>query len=631
MSGICGILRLDGAPPAGIEAMCHRLRLRGPEGQATFRDGPVALGHTLLATTPEAAVERLPLTHAPTGCTITADVRLDNRDDLLVTLGLTQQGRTVGDAEIVLHAWLRWGEGCLTHLQGDFAFAIWDPRTRRLFCARDQIGMRQLIWTHVPGRLFAFATDPRAVLEAQGVPRILNEGRIADAIIGYLQLIDPVQTFFEGVNRLPAAHRLIVSDRGVDVARYWSLEPAGELRLPSDRAYEEAFLDVFRTSVRRRLRGAPGTVGSMLSGGMDSGSICATASRLMEEAGQGPFPTFSVVNPDPAACKETRTLLVSLTMPNLRPTVINTGDLGPWIDDLTASADATEEPFDLPYGVTAATYVAARRQGVKVVMSGIGGDFVMAAPTWIARLLSQGRWRDAWAECRGEEHFWAHGATARESLARALREWAMPTPVRRLREVARPGRVPESRLVNTDFARAIDLPGRIARYHRQDPWFWQDWGQDRVRSMTTLAMVTGLESYDRAAGTCGMEPRDPFLDLDVVRFCLALPGGQLQRDGWPKHLLRRAMAEYMPDTVRWRTGKEHVGPQMRVAGFARAGITPASLFDLHPALDGHVAPQVLADAGQQNGPMIWTQDNLRLWALGRWMTQATNMNDVSKE
>jgi asparagine synthase (glutamine-hydrolysing) len=145
MSGICGILRFDGAAPDGIEAMTVHMQSRGPDGAQHFHDGACALGHTLLATTPEALHETMPLTHMPSGCTITADVRLDNRDELLPVLGLIDAGRVVGDGEIILHAYLKWGEDCPLHLLGDFAFAIWDSRAQRIFAARDHMGMKQLI------------------------------------------------------------------------------------------------------------------------------------------------------------------------------------------------------------------------------------------------------------------------------------------------------------------------------------------------------------------------------------------------------------------------------------------------------------------------------------------------------
>ena len=293
MSGICGIWRLDGAAPAGIGAMVAHLHRRGPEAQRIRREGALAFGHTLLGTTPEAALEAQPLIHAATGCLLTADLRLDNREDLIAALAPGRAG--IGDGELVLLAWLRWGEDCPQHLAGDFAFAVFDPRAQRLFAARDRMGLKQLIWSHSPGRVFAFASEPGAVVCAEGIPRRLNEGRVGDFLVDHLEAIDLTSTFFEDVFRLPPAHSLRLDAKGGEIRRYWRLEPPAPLKLGSDADYAAAFRDVLDRATARRLRAPPGRVGSMLSGRMDSGSIVALAARRFAQEGRGPFPTFSAV------------------------------------------------------------------------------------------------------------------------------------------------------------------------------------------------------------------------------------------------------------------------------------------------------------------------------------------------
>ena len=125
VSGTCGLVNLDGAPVTTdeLESMASLLERRGPEGTGLWVEDAAGLGHTLLATTPEAVHERLPLRHAASGCVITADVRLDNRQELLPLLDLEGRsgigGTGIGDAEIVLHAYLTWGEACVDRLLGD--------------------------------------------------------------------------------------------------------------------------------------------------------------------------------------------------------------------------------------------------------------------------------------------------------------------------------------------------------------------------------------------------------------------------------------------------------------------------------------------------------------------------------
>ena len=123
MSGICGIVALGAVDPtlAEIQALARPLQRRGPDGTHFHLEPKAALGHTLLATTPEALVEVLPLADPASGCTITAEARLDNRDELLAALELGSAARTIGDGELVLRAYLKWGEDCPTRLLGDFA------------------------------------------------------------------------------------------------------------------------------------------------------------------------------------------------------------------------------------------------------------------------------------------------------------------------------------------------------------------------------------------------------------------------------------------------------------------------------------------------------------------------------
>ena len=188
MSGICGLFNIDQAPVAesDLRSMCSMLEQCGPNGTNRWQYQSIGLAHTLLATTPELQFERQPFTHAETGCTITADVRLDNRDDLIKSLAPDRRPETIGDAELILLAYLAWDEACLDRLLGDFAFAIWDPRQRKLFCGRDHFGMRPFYYYHAPGSRFLFASSARAIVVLPQVPYQLNEGRIADVLVPQL-------------------------------------------------------------------------------------------------------------------------------------------------------------------------------------------------------------------------------------------------------------------------------------------------------------------------------------------------------------------------------------------------------------------------------------------------------------
>ncbi|MBF7728667.1 asparagine synthase-related protein [Pseudomonas sp. N040] len=563
MSGICGYVSLAGqAPESGqIEAMTRVLQRRGPDGSHQWQDGPAALGHTLLATTPEALHEVLPLTDVASGCSITADVRLDNREELLPALGLAGESRVIGDGELLLRAYLQWGEACLEHFLGDFAFAIWDPRHQRLFAARDQMGMRQLIHCHLPGQLFAFATEPEAILALQAVPERINQARIAD-FLEDLEAADFTSTFYEDLYRLPPAHCLSLDASGLQIRRYWTLQPVPELKLGSDEAYAAAFLKVFTEAVRSRLRSA-GPVGSMLSGGMDSGSVVAVASRLLQAEGRGPLHTFSAIGPDPQTCIETRTLFESLKTPGLEPHLVNWAELEPWADDLLRLLEEESEPFDGHMTLPRAAYLAARRAGLKVVLDGVAGDVVLGAGNLIPRLLRRGQWRQAWREMRGERRFWGPYFSMRRQLFINFRSALTPNWVRHARRHIQRQlsklRPKLGSVINPTLAKQVNLAARHEGFRNLFQVGWRDPASERVDGMTHIYLPVGRERYDRVSAALAIEPRDPFMDLRLINFCLSLPASQLQFDGWPKMILRRSMAGLLPDSVRWRCGKEHLG------------------------------------------------------------------------
>src|SRR5262245_40997602 len=149
MSGIAAVWRRDGAPlhQVTLDGVTERLAPREADAVGTWLGGSVGLVHRMLYTTPESLQEKLPLTDDGSDVAATVDARLDNREELISALGLAPRSpHTVGDGELVLRAWIRWGEECPAHLLGDFAFVLWDTRRRVLFCACDPAGMRPLYY-----------------------------------------------------------------------------------------------------------------------------------------------------------------------------------------------------------------------------------------------------------------------------------------------------------------------------------------------------------------------------------------------------------------------------------------------------------------------------------------------------
>jgi asparagine synthase (glutamine-hydrolysing) len=169
-------------------------------------------------------------------------------------LGLPARDESIGDAELIIAAYLAWGDDCPKRLLGDFAFALWDVRRQKLFCARDHFGMRPFYYHHAAGQRFLFASDARAMLVSPRVPYRINQGRIADFLVPQLEWIDYTSTFFEDVYRLPPGHTAIVTPDTLAIEEYWKPTPGPDLGRMSDADYRDGFLEVFTHATESRLR-----------------------------------------------------------------------------------------------------------------------------------------------------------------------------------------------------------------------------------------------------------------------------------------------------------------------------------------------------------------------------------------
>ncbi|NJO14159.1 MAG: asparagine synthase [Rhizobiales bacterium] len=407
----------------------------------------------------------------------------------------------------------------------------------------------------------ACATDAEALLRHPDVPRRINEARIAD-FLEQLEAIDLTSTFFEGLTRLPPAHALQVENGALRVWRYWQLTPPAAPSRASAQDNAQAFLAIFTEAVRARLR-SPEPVGAMLSGGIDSGSVTAIAARLVQQAGGPPLRSFSAIDDDPA-CPESAGVRAAIGhIAHLNPHRVSLGESKAFRDRVAQLTREQSDPFDGHMAMIRALYFAAQQAGVKVMLDGVAGDTSLPAGDMIAFHLAHGRLRTAWAEAQAHDRFWGGQLPAGKELRSSAQRAFLPGWLQRMRQrrwVAAEARLAaQQSIVHPDLAARIDMPERRradARHihvgHSCDP-------AAQALRMLHPYLIVGRERYDRVAGQCGIEPRDPFLDTRVLEFVLSLPPEQLHAEGWSKLILRRAMERIVPDSVRWKTGRDHIG------------------------------------------------------------------------
>ena len=566
MSGIAGIIRLDGAPVAmaDIESMLEPMQRRGPDRQRATCVGNAGFGQALLATTPEALAEPQPWVHPDTGCMVVSDSRLDNRPQLLEALGLDPQlADRIGDGELLHAAYQRWGAGCADRLLGDFAFAIWDPRQQTLLCGRDIMGVRPFYFHHAPGRLFAFASDTDALLALPEVPCRVNEGRIADALVQELEGIDRTSTFYLDIARLPPARTLQLAAGHATQDEYWN-----PLRTPPDPmpTSEEEWTRVVRghlsDAVRLRLRGS-GRVGSMVSGGLDSSSVAALGQEILDKDGHGRLATFSAIN-SAGDCAETNAVRSMLDAFDFDATMIDLQAIDAVLPAIRAQLDDLREPFDGSMTLISAIYASATSRRVRCILDGIPADNLYTAGYHFQALARRGRFRQAWREARDlhrDAGLARPGLRAWQTLVGAF----APAWARRRWEARADRAFYANELLPPSFiapalARRVGLWERFRTYRADMANTRLTVGGGNAQSIMTAAYITAaIERYNRVASFHGIEPRHPFLDRRVIELHAWLPVALRLREGRYKWALRAAMRDLLPADVAWRRGREHLG------------------------------------------------------------------------
>ena len=268
MSGIAGLVRFDGRTVMRreLERAANTLKQYGPDRVDIVAKENIGLVHSLMRMTPEDRFDHQPHQGAG-GSIITADLRLDNRDELLARIGIS--GREVTewpDSRVLLTGWEKFGDDIWPMLRGPFAAAIWDSRRRSLTLARDHLGLNVVMW-HKAENFFAFASMPNGIFALDDVPRELCEEKLADFLV--LNHADHVTTMYRNVFRVPPAHSIRVApDGSINLRRYWSPADVKPVRLSSDAAYADGLRGCLDLAVRRQMRSIH-PVGCLLSGGLE--------------------------------------------------------------------------------------------------------------------------------------------------------------------------------------------------------------------------------------------------------------------------------------------------------------------------------------------------------------------------
>lgn len=580
MSAIAAILNLNGCPvePDELNTVLNSLSHRGGDGRGTWAEGEAGLGHVMHRITPESLKENLPASNK-NACVITCDARIDNRVDLISKLSLSNYSKNeITDSQIILEAYEKWGEDCLPKLIGDFVFAIWNAKEKRLFCARDPLGVKHFYYYYVPGKIFALASEIKALLRIKGVHGELNEEFLGDFLIGNLE--NKENTFYKNIQRLPATHSLTVSLKGLRIKNYWTPE-IREIKYKKDSDYHEAFREVFTEAVVCRLRSAY-PVAASLSGGLDSSGVVCVASKYLKEknlpaltAYSGIFPSTAEIDPRIEERKFIRSVVEKTGCRN-EQLVVDESDPLRHADKLIWHADHPIGHLNLY--MTTEILKRAEKDQIRVLLSGHDGDSTVSyGYEDFEQLARRGRFVRLVSEAVAlkknmpiprqhdfKQLVWSRG------LRPAIPDFVVDSwrhlRGRKSREAENPwlNRKFELSYISSNFNVKQDLEERLAKNYLSNYPENSSRQERHWRYLSGGLFSTMHEQLEKISAGFGIEQRHPFFDRRLIEFCINLPPGQRLYKGWTRSIFRFAMKDIVPDEVRWRTGKANLGSYIKI-------------------------------------------------------------------
>lgn len=585
MSGLCAIVTRDGGPsdPADVRRLCAAAPHRGTRMHAVPGDGAATLAVQTAAPLPGRRAADATAVACVDGLTIAFHGRIDNLAELRAALAVSRpdpldDGGPQATARVVVRAFAHWHEGCAARLLGDFAFVIRDTVRRRTYCARDAIGVKPFYYHAGPAR-FVAASELTQVMAA-GVPVVPNESMVAELLA--FDVCSRSDTLYRDIVRLPPGHWMIVTDRDVHVARYWTPEGTTELCYGRDEDYAAQCFEVFQRAVADRTD-AHTPAAAYLSGGLDSSSVVCMAHAL-----ERPFETFSMVFPDVPEADESPfidAVVDRLGRPSHRL-------IAPALDAVRyrrAAAGRADLP-DLPGDALGQPLLEAMQaRGLHVALTGAGGDYGFTGSfTHYAELLQQRDLRGLLRRMRSDRQTADAGWSPFAFLTSGVRLMMPPAMRRALRPLARYAglgvQVPP--WMTPALAARTNLRDRLSAARTTCT------GGPPTRQAVCELFESGwtarvLESGDRTAAEHGIELRHPFFDRRLVEFAIALPESQRWRGSTTKYVLRQAMRGLLPESVYARNGKADASPYVVRLVEALGGA--AALRDLHIEAQGWVA------------------------------------------
>jgi asparagine synthase (glutamine-hydrolysing) len=565
MCSISGIWNLNGKPvtPEVIDRFNDSLAHRGPDGGGHFihpNDGP-ALGHRRLSIIDLSSAGRQPMSYGE-HLKITFNGEIYNYIELraeLMSKGHRFQSHS--DTEVILAAWLEWGEQCLLRFNGMWAFAIWDERTQSLFISRDRFGVKPLYYIYRPGQIFAFASESFAFGYLEGYSKEMDSRNVSLGIRDPFYLEGVGETIYTDMVKLKPGHSMLLRKGKPPVIRQWWKTEEHLMEVPDK--YEDQvarFRELFQEACTLRLR-SDVPVGIALSGGLDSSSVYCTIQEIYKQ---------NLARNEQAHADWQNAFIATFPGTSMDErefadeVVRYTGGKANYI--FPQEGNICDFIYLSP-PIVHTIYQEMRRNNVKVSLDGHGADeMLFGYGHMVAEWINSDDDADkemlikTWAQMKGiplsaaKAQFAGRAPEQVASLAHQLYDMLIPDSVKKIyRRQAFNRRRSSSWLMNY----AEFNPGWTSTQATNNPSYSIPYQKFHVDMLPAL-----LRNWDRAAMQHGVEIRMPFMDWRLITYVFSLPGTAKVNDGFSKKIVRDAMKGWMPDSIRLRTHKIGVNAPM---------------------------------------------------------------------
>jgi len=592
MCGIFGIIDQQNRPveTSLIQAACDRIAHRGPDGQGIYQGPFWAFGHRRLAVIDLSDKGRQPMKYRNQVLTYNGEIYnyLELREEL-EKAGFQFQSDT--DTEVLLAAYCHWGKDCLQRFNGMWAFALYDAERQQIFCSRDRFGIKPFYYTQCGGQ-FCFASEIKQFTALPYWPRRLNTTRAWEFLVKGYHDHTP-ETFFEGVFQLPGGSTLIydLQNHQYQIQSYYQLsEQLSPLNAIKKEEAVQEFYSRFQHAVKLRLR-SDVPVGTALSGGLDSSSIVGMIHSLLD--GQGQQRSISACfegkaideRPFIEAVVEQHKVKPTFVYPRFEQLFENFGQLIWQQDEPIAGAGvfAQQQVFQ-----------AARANGITVMLDGQGADEILCGYEKFYLPLLKQQWRQKPLAAMNNIYrfFQLHQIGPAEAIGAG---WQFLNKVKK--EEVNWLDVDQKMIRESLFRRAAD----------------QDLRSTSLNALAGVGLPILLHYEDRNSMAASVESRLPFLDYQLVEFCLSLPDHLKIQQGVRKYILREAMKPLLPQKVYHRYDKLGYATPQKQWMKKHQAVFQQYLKEAIAASQGLIRP-VVADS--EDADLQW-----RIIAFGQWMQQ----------